>query len=79
MLCSFWRLQQIYKTPITKISNISMGPVPYINIGIYRNNPYKKSNLCRLIPSSMDLTTTGLELINFLKKFVFLNHNLKKS
>ena len=66
MLCSFWRLQQIYKTPITKISNISMGPVPYINIGIYRNNPYKKTNIYPLMQSDEELTSHASELINFL-------------
>ena len=62
LFCSFWRLQQIYRKLLITI----MDAEPYIIIGVYRNNPYKKSNLCRLIPSSMDLTTTGLELINFL-------------
>ena len=62
LFCSFWRLQQIYRKLLITI----MDAEPYIIIGVYRNNPYKKSNLCRLIPSSMDLTTTGLELINLL-------------
>ena len=62
LFCSFWRLQQIYRKLLITI----MDAEPYIIIGVYRNNPYKKSNLCRLISSSMDLTTTGLELINLL-------------
>ena len=59
LLCSFWRLQQIYKTLITKVSDINTKPVPYINIGVYKNNPYKKVGLYTLMP-------TDLKLINFL-------------
>ena len=65
LFCSFWRLQQIYRKLLITIMG-TMETEPYIIIGVYRNNPYKKSNLCRLIPSSTDLTTTGLELINLL-------------
>ena len=38
----------------------------YINIGIYRNNPYKKTNLYPLMQTDRELTSDGLELINFL-------------
>ena len=38
----------------------------YINIGIYRNNPYKKLAFCELTPSDKELTSGGLELINLL-------------
>ena len=65
LFCSFWILQQIYRKLLITIME-AMETEPYIIIGVYRNNPYKKSNLCRLIPSSTDLTTTGLELINLL-------------
>ena len=65
LFCSFWRLQQIYRKLLITIME-TMDTEPYIIIGVYRNNPYKKSNLCRLTPSSTDLTTTGLELINLL-------------
>ena len=65
LFCSFWRLQLIYRKLLITIMG-TMETEPYIIIGVYRNNPYKKSNLCRLIPSSTDLTTTGLELINLL-------------
>ena len=65
LFCSFWRLQQIYRKLLITIMG-TMETEPYIIIGVYRNNPYKKSNLCRLISSSTDLTTTGLELINLL-------------
>ena len=43
-----------------------MGPVPYINIGIYRNNPYKKTNIYPLMQSDEELTSHASELINFL-------------
>ena len=65
LFCSFWILQQIYRKLLITIMG-TMETEPYIIIGVYRNNPYKKSNLCRLTPSSTDLTTTGLELINLL-------------
>ena len=65
LFCSFWILQQIYRKLLITIMG-TMETEPYIIIGVYRNNPYKKSNLCRLILSSVDLTTTGLELINLL-------------
>ena len=66
LLCSFWRLQQIYKTLFTKVSDINTKPVPYINIGVYKNNPYKKTNLYPLMNSDRELASTGLELIKFL-------------
>ena len=66
LFCSFWRLQQIYKNLITKVPGINTMPVPYINIGIYRNNPYKKTNLYPLMQTDRELASTGLELINFL-------------
>ena len=66
LLCSFWRLQQIYKTLITKVSDINTKPVPYINIGVYKNNPYKKTNLYPLMQTDRKLASTGLELIKFL-------------
>ena len=59
---SFWILQQIYRKLLITI----MRADPYINIGVYKNNPYEKSNLCRLIPSSMELTSEGLKIINLL-------------
>ena len=49
---SFWRLQQIYdKLLSTTMFNINMSSAPYINIGVYKNNPYKKANLYALMPS----------------------------
>ena len=62
LFCSFWRLQQIYRKLLITI----MDAEPYIIIGVYRNNPYEKSILYQLIPSSMELEPDGLELINFL-------------
>ena len=67
MFYSFWRLQKIYYNLITE--KISMGYTsspPYINIGIYKENPYKKTNLYPLMNSNIKLASTGLELINFL-------------
>ena len=36
-----------------------MRSTPYINVGVYKNNPYKKVGLYTLMP-------TDLKLINFL-------------
>ena len=67
LLCSFWRLQQIYNKILNiKSLNINMRSPLYINIGIYRNNPYKKTNLYPLMQTDSELASTGLELINFL-------------
>ena len=67
LLCSFWRLQQIYNKILTiKSLNINMRSPLYINIGIYRNNPYKKTNLYPLMQTDGELASTGLELIKFL-------------
>ena len=67
LLCSFWRLQQIYNKILNiKSLNINMRSPLYINIGIYRNNPYKKTNLYPLMQTDGELASTGLELINFL-------------
>ena len=64
---SFWRLQQIYNNLIStnKFYKHTFS-APYISIGVYKNNPYEKSILYQLIPSSMELEPDGLELINFL-------------
>ena len=67
MFYSFWRLQKIYYNLITE--KISMGypsSPPYINIGVYKNNPHNKSVLYELVPFGRHLTSTGLELIKFL-------------
>ena len=57
LLC---RLQQIYdKLLTTKLSIINMRSTPYINVGFYKNNSYKKAGLYTLMP-------TDLKLINFL-------------
>lgn len=66
LLCSFWRLQQIYKKLITKVPGINTMPVPYINIGIYKNNPYKKTKIYPLMQSDREFVSTALELIKFL-------------
>ena len=64
---SFWRLQQIYNKLLrTKKFNITKRATSYINIGVYKDNPHKKTILYELSPSDTALTPTGLELINFL-------------
>ena len=67
MFYSFWRLEQIYnKLVSTNKFNINKSSTPYINIEVYKNNPYKKPILYQLMPSDVALTPTGLELINLL-------------
>lgn len=67
MFYSFWRLQKIYYNLITeKISIGYTSSPPYINIGVYKNNSYKKSVLYELVPFNSHLTSTGLKLIKFL-------------
>ena len=73
MFYSFYRLQQIYDNLLTtKILDINMvsdpymGITPYINIGVYKEKPYKKLAFCELTPSDKELTSGGLELINLL-------------
>ena len=66
LFCSFWRLQQIYNKLITTKLNITMYSPLYIHIGIYRKNPYKKTNLYPLMQSDDELASHESELINFL-------------
>lgn len=73
MFYSFYRLQQIYDNLLTtKILDINMvsdpymGITPYINIGVYKEKPYKKLVFYELTPSDKELTSNGLELINLL-------------
>ena len=73
MFYSFYRLQQIYDNLLTtKILDINMvsdpymGITPYINIGVYKEKPYKKLAFYELVPSDKKLTSSGLELINLL-------------
>ena len=70
LFCSFWRLQQIYKKLFTKVPDLNTMPVPmpvpYINIGIYKNNPYKKTKIYPLMQSDREFASTALELIKFL-------------
>ena len=64
---SFWRLQQIYDKLIATINpNIDIGSIQYINIGVYKNNPYEKTNLYHLMPSYMKTTSSILDIINLL-------------
>ena len=65
LFCSFWRLQLIYRKLLITIMG-TMETEPYIIIGVYRNNPYKKTNLYPLMQTDRELASTGLELINFL-------------
>ena len=66
LLYSFWRLQQIYNKLVITNSYLSTSTAPHINIRVYKKNPFKKSILCELMPSNRELTSTELELINFL-------------
>ena len=67
MFYSFWRLQQIYDNLLTKkMFDINIDITPRINIGVYKEKPYKKSVFYELVPSDRHVTTTGLELIKFL-------------
>ena len=67
MFHSFWRLQQIYDNLITKkMFDINIDVTPRINIGIYKENPYKKTVLYPLMQSNKELTSQGSELINLL-------------
>ena len=67
MFHSFWRLQQIYDKLIATINpNIDIGSIQYINIGVYKNNPYEKTNLYHLMPSYMETTSSILDIINLL-------------
>ena len=73
MFYSFYRLQQIYDNLLTtKILDINMvsdpymGITPYINIGVYKEKPYKKLAFYELTPSDKELTSAGLLLINLL-------------
>ena len=64
---SFWHLQQIYEKLVTTIKpNIVRSSLPSIDIRVYKKNPYKKSIIYELMPSNKELTSDGLELINFL-------------
>ena len=67
LLCSFWRLHQIYRNILSTTKfNKHIVTAPYINIGVYRNNPYKKTSPYPLMQTDRELASQGLELINFL-------------
>lgn len=62
---SFWRLQQIYdKLLVPQI--FGEHQIPYIKIGVFRKNPYRKANIYGLLPPDKKLSSGGLELINVL-------------
>ena len=66
LFCSFWRLQQIYHNLLsTNKFNKHIVTPPYINIGVYRNNPYKKTKIYPLM-QTVEFASEGLELIKFL-------------
>lgn len=48
------------------VSDPYIGITPYINIGVYKENPYKKLVFYELTPSDKELTSNVLELINLL-------------
>ena len=65
MLYSFWNLQKIYDKLVTTINpNIVRTSIEYIDIRVYKNNPYKTSKKSHLIDRKLD--PYALELINFL-------------
>ena len=62
---SFWRLKQIYDKLVTTIKpNIVRTSIEYIDIRVYKNNPYKTSKKSHLIDRKLD--PYALELINLL-------------
>ena len=67
LFCSFWRLQQIYHYLLsTNKFNKHIVTPPYIDIRVYRNNPYKKTKIYTLMQTDREFASEGLELINFL-------------
>ena len=67
LFCSFWRLQQIYHNLLsTNKFNKHIVTPPYIDIRVYRNNPYKKTKIYPLMQNDREFASEGLELINFL-------------
>ena len=69
--CSFWRLQQIYHNLLsTNKFNKHIVTPPYIDIRVYRNNPYKKTNIYPLMQTDREFASEGLELIKFLNSKV---------
>ena len=67
LFCSFWRLQQIYHNLLsTNKFNKHIVTPPYIDIRVYRNNPYKKTKIYPLMQTDREFASDGLELINFL-------------
>ena len=65
MLYSFWNLQKIYDKLVTTIKpNIVRTSIEYIDIRVYKNNPYKTSKKSHLIDRKLD--PYALELINLL-------------
>ena len=65
MFYSFWNLQKIYdKLVITIKPNIVRTSIEYIDIRVYKNNPYKTSKKSHLIDRKLD--PYALELINLL-------------
>ena len=67
LFCSFWRLQQIYHNLLsTNKFNKHIVMPPYIDIRVYRNNPYKKTKIYPLMQTDREFASEGLELIKFL-------------
>ena len=65
MFYSFWNLQKIYDKLVTTINpNIVRTSIEYIDIRVYKNNPYKTSKKSHLIDRKLD--PYALELINLL-------------
>ena len=67
MLYSFWNLQKIYDKLVTTIKpNIVRTSIEYIDIRVYKNNPYKHSKGASLMPWGVKLDKFALDIINFL-------------
>ena len=68
LLCSFWRLKQIYDKLVTTIKpNIKRTSIiGYVGIRVYKNNPYKHSKGASLMPWGVKLDKFALDIINFL-------------
>lgn len=63
-LYSLWRIQTIYNKLMRKLENRTKIS-PRFDIGVFRNNPYKKSNLTELIQTDDEWPDKLINILNY--------------
>lgn len=64
-LYSLWRIQSVYNKLMRKLENRTNKITPRFDIGVFRNKPYKKSDLTELIQTDDEWPDKLINVLNY--------------